>query len=318
MTDHLNRELEKNGVGHYSTLYSLENIEFEKMLGDGAFGKVYKGKVLDAFYNVDRMTRLSRNRREALRSNGKYVAVKCISKRKVQRRDLQKQLAMEISVHRLLDHPNIVKFLDFSQDDAYVYIFLEYASNGDLHTYSKKFKPSEREIASIMYQVGQAVDFCHSYDVVHRDLKPENILMMSASSGPKWDTYGGSSPKGAVPKLTDFGYCDKVDDDGYCQNDLICGTTDFMAPEMVSEDLCGAPVDVWAFGVIIFDLLVGYAPFYDDNRDKTYKNILKGRVNWPAQHKARLANVQPLLQEIFVLDPEDRPTMEQVLLDEWF
>jgi serine/threonine protein kinase len=302
---HLHRELEKNGVveRRYSTLYSMENVDLEKMLGDGAFGKVYKGKVLDAFYNMDHVTKLSRGRREALRTNGKWIAVKCIAKHKVKTRDLQKQLAMEITVHKLLEHPNIINFLDFTEDDKHVYLFLEYASNGDLHTYAKKFKPDEQEVASIMYQVGQAIDFCHSYDVVHRDLKPENILM----------THAG------VPKLTDFGYCDKVDDEGYCQNDVVCGTTDFMAPEMVKEKPCGFPVDVWAFGVIIFDLLTGYAPFYHENREKTYGNIVRGRVQWPTSPRllARLANVQPLLEEIFTLDPDERPTMEQVLLDDW-
>ena len=88
--------------------------------------------------------------------------------------------------------------------------YLEFAPYGDLLKYVKSYDPDEYEVADLMYQVGQAIAFCHSYGIVHRDLKPENVLLT----------------KNREAKLTDFGYCDRVDKNGYCENELFCGTTD--------------------------------------------------------------------------------------------
>lgn len=273
----LERALSKEGVKRHSTVLSMDKVQLGRSIGQGAFGLVYEATAL----------------------NGKTVAVKEISKKRVGKKALQNQLALEIAVHRNMLHPNIVHFYDFSHDRENVYFFLEFAPNGDLSDYVEKFKPGETEIAQLMRQVGEAVMFCHSYSVVHRDLKQENILMT----------------KSGVPKLTDFGYCDKVDKDGFCKHELFCGTTDFMAPEMVNEELCGLPLDVWSFGVMVFDLLVGVTPFHARSHKETYERICSADVDWTIPE---VRHVKPLLKEIFIVDPFDRITMSELLEYSWF
>lgn len=132
-----------------------------------------------------------------------------------------------------------------------------------------------------------------------------------------------------VPKLTDFGYCDKTDEDGNCKNPIFCGTTSFMAPEMIDEQPCSFPVDVWSFGVTIFDIMVGFSPFESRNRrdkrdkherhEETYRKIQRIEVPWKDKAVARVTqNCEPLLRSIFVMPPEARPTMSELLQDDWF
>lgn len=259
--------------------YNIDDVMIDESLGEGAFGTVYRGW---------------------LPSQAQPFAIKCISKQSVARRKMQKQLALEIAVHRSLRHPNIVRFYDFANDGESVYYFLEYASNGDLFTYMQKFDPADEEVANILRQVGEAVAFCHSYGVVHRDLKPENILMTA---------HG-------VPKLTDFGYCDRVDAEGYCKDRSICGTASFMAPEVVREELYGYPVDCWSFGVVIFDTMAGESPFKGKNSEDTFRRIEHCIIDWRS-HSIE-ACCRELLESIFIVDPDDRPTMTEILQHEWF
>jgi len=258
----------------------LQDVYLGKKLGRGAFGDVYVGQIGG----------LPENR---------VVAVKCISKRAVSKRGLSTQLAMEIAVHQSLVHTNIIEFYDFSQDGKKVYFFLEYAPNGDLLKYMKNFRPDEGRIADIVYQVGQGLAFVHSHGVVHRDLKPENILMDANH----------------VPKLTDFGYCDRIGPDGYCENPLFCGTTDYFCYTTIDDEPCSYFVDVWAFGVLIFDLLTGYPPFEARTRKETYRRIRSCQFDY--RHPA-VMNCRRLLQRIFVPYPEEIPSIVEVLTDDWF
>lgn len=271
-------------------LYTLRNVKLDRSIGHGAFGNVYRGLVT-----------LPRNRdarTEQLIANGPVVAVKAIAKHKVAAKGLEKQLALEITVHRLMVHPNIIRFLDYSHDAKDVYIFLEYADGGDLFKYVRKRDLPEAVFANLMRQVGEAVLFCHSYGIVHRDLKPENILML-----------------GDVPKLTDFGYCDKITSKGVCKDQNFCGTPDFVSPEMCEGSPCGFPVDVWAIGAIIYDLRTGQPPFYAPSRADTYKRIAECDVDL---NEPLVRNVASLLRRIFVLEPDNRPTMREVLQHPWF
>lgn len=268
--------LYEQGVCRQSQIYSLDNVRITMQLGKGGAGIVYKGEVGDH----------------------QVLAVKCIDKKKVARKQLQNQLALEIAVHQTLTHPNIVRFYDFSHDHDFVYFYLEYAAGGDMFQYVRTYQPEEATIAYLLYQVADALAFCHDHGVVHRDMKPENILMTEAGE----------------PKLTDFGFADRVVR-GECRHPMSCGTTDFMAPEMVEGAPCGFPIDVWAFGVIIYDLLVGHTPFHEDSRKKTYKRIVLCDVAWDPVWEYECT---PLLERIFVYDPAARPTMEEVMTDPWF
>lgn len=279
--EEFDRALNKNGLPQEDDTYTLDKIEFGEELGKGAFGLVSRG----TFYP------------DGKRKKGETIAIKTIEKRKVARSGLLKQLALEILVHRSLISSNIIRFYGFQQDEDYVYFFIEHANQGDLVDYMSKHEPDERGVAEIMRRVGLAIEMCHDYGIVHRDLKPENILMNNDR-----------------PKLTDFGYCDKIGSDGYCKNDLRCGTIDFMSPEMINDEQCGYPVDVWAFGAIIYDLLVGQAPFYAQSKRETYWKIQNANLDW---YHPKIANVKPLLRTIFIIDPFERATIEEVLASDW-
>ena len=180
---------------------------------------------------------------------------------------------------------------------------VEFAPLGDLLKYVRRYDPPEDMLARIMYQVGQALAFIHSCGIVHRDMKPENVLMDATHT----------------PKLTDFGYCDRVDQDGYCENPMFCGTTDYFSPWMLDDLPCSYFVDTWAFGVIIFDLLVGFPPFHERNHKATYRRIRNCDVRWNDPKVAEATrNCRPLLEQIFVPDARDVPTMNEVLQDYLF
>lgn len=299
----IHTEFEKERVGRHSTVFSVRNVRFGSDLGEGAFGRVRKGYVSKPPNFGGRNTNNSRKTTNDGLRDGDVVAVKVISKKRVVKRNLQTQLAQEITVHRALIHPNIVRFYDFSEDVKNVYFYLEFATNGDLLNYVSQYHPRQSDLANILYQIGQAIAFCHSYGVVHRDLKPENVLMDAK----------------CVPKLTDFGYCDRIGQDGYCKNPLFCGTTDYMAPEMLNDQPCSYPLDVWSYGVMVFDLLCGEAPFQEKERKDTYRRIKECDVHWnkPAIKK-KISGCRAMLQSIFVMPPEERPTMDEILQDEWF
>lgn len=273
-------------------IYSLYNIKFGKKVGDGAYGDVYYGRLLD---NVS----------QSGRRYPSELAIKTIAKKRVNGRDAQKQLRLEINVHKILDHPNILRFYGYEQDEKAIHFFLEWAPQGNLYDYCRKRRDRlpEDVIADLLYQTGIALAFVHSCGIVHRDIKPENVLL---------DKLG-------VPKLTDFGYCDKVDDYENCQHEVFCGTTDYLAPEMIENQPCSYPIDVWAFGVMIFDLVLGFPPFKGKSHKDTYSRIVNCAVPYHDPHVKKYArNFKPLLQRIFVRYPEDRPSMAEVLQDEWF
>ena len=269
----------QGGDEAYRGTLSRETVEFGKVIGKGAFGKVVQGYVAGNPHDV--------------------VAVKCISRRKIDEHKLQKQLATEVTVHSNLVHPNIIGFLDFAVDNKKVYIFLEYAQYGDLLSYVSKLKPTEVEFATLLYYIGRGIEFFHNYGIVHRDIKPENVLV---------DGNG-------IPKITDFGYCDKIGTNGYCTNELFCGTDDYMAPEIVLEKKYSYPGDIWSYGVMVFDLLVGEPPFQSDTRVETYQKIKECA---PDLTQKALRGAKYMLRSIFVKNPKMRPTMTEILEDEWF
>lgn len=278
--------LDDQELSRHEATQPLDNVQLGKCIGKGGCGKVYLGSFTD----------------HRGRTTGQ-MAVKCMSKKKVSRRDLSKQLALEIAVHQGLVHPNVIRLYDFTQDAHHVYLFIEFAQLGDLFEYAKRYQPDEAQISRIMYQVGQALAFIHSCGVVHRDMKPENILMDHRH----------------VPKITDFGYCDRTGPDGYCENPMFCGTTDYLMYTTIDDLPCSYFVDTWAFGVIIFDLLVGEPPFHESTHRETYRRIRNCRVYWDDPDIAPfVVNCRPLLETIFISQPDHIPDMVDVVQDEWF
>jgi len=226
--------------------YDFKNFEFvqdrKKSLGAGAFGDVY----------------LAKNK-----IDNKYFAIKIMEKEKIIETGASLDIInREISIHRRIDHENIVKLYSHYEEEKFYYLIMEYINGGSLFSYIKKSRGADEKNAfKYFIQACSAVNFLHENNLVHRDLKPENLLI---------------DDKGNL-KLCDFGWC--VDITGGSRV-TFCGTYEYMAPEIVKEVPYDLGIDVWSLGILLYELTHGYSPFrsqkdnYDDYNE-IFKNIIK-------------------------------------------
>lgn len=198
--------------------------EINELLGEGNFAKVYHA------CNI---------------TSSQSVAIKVIDKEKVLNIGLTRQIKREIHSLRRLRHPNIVQIFEVMASKAKIYIVMEYVSGGELFKKLTKGRLKEQVTRKYFQQLISAVGFCHSRGVFHRDLKPENLLL---------DENGNL-------KVTDFGLSTLSDQVSH----TFCGTPAYLAPEVLlltKKGYRAAKVDVWSCGVILFELMAGYSPFY--------------------------------------------------------
>lgn len=206
----------------------FEKYEMGKMLGRGTFAKVYHGKEL---------------------ANGESVAIKVINKDQLKTEEMMKLITREISIMRLVRHPNIVEIKEVLATKAKIYIIMEYVKGGELFAKIAEGRLREDVARKYFQQLISAVDFVHSRGVVHRDLKPENLLL---------DENGDL-------KVTDFGLSaltDKQHDGAGFLLHTQCGTPAYIAPEVLKKKgYDGAKADIWSCGIILYVLLAGFLPF---------------------------------------------------------
>ena len=201
-------------------------------------------------------------------------------------------ITKEINLHKTLNHRNIIQFIDYLDLPDRVYIFLEYAKNGDLFTYLQKHKPKDEEKIRIFYQTCQAIKYIHSKNIMHRDLKPENILLDDNLN----------------VKLCDFGYSAE-----YFENinrETLCGTFEYMAPEIFFRNKQTKKTDVWALGILLYELFHGYAPFRGIRIDTVIQAIMKNVV---AFKKNLYPEVKNLVIKILIFDPKKRPDIHEII-----
>ncbi|KAG7549089.1 NAF/FISL domain [Arabidopsis thaliana x Arabidopsis arenosa] len=254
--------------------------EVGKFLGQGTFAKVYHARNL---------------------KTGDSVAIKVIDKERILKVGMTEQIKREISVMRLLRHPNIVEFHEVMATKSKIYFVMEHVKGGELFNKVSSGKLREDVARKYFQQLVRAVDYCHSRGVCHRDLKPENLLL---------DEQGNL-------KVSDFGLSALADSrrqDGLLHT--TCGTPAYVAPEVISRrGYDGFKADVWSCGVILFVLLAGYLPFRDSNLMELYKKIGKAEVkfpNWLAPGAKRL------LKRIFDPNPNTRVSTEKIMKSSWF
>lgn len=194
---------------------------------------------------------------------GNTYALKSISKAHIVKHNQQEHIVSEKKVMEKLDHPFIVRLFQTMRDHNFLYLMLEPSLGGELFSaLRERVKFSESTARFYAGGVLLAFEHMHSLDIVYRDLKPENLLL---------DNRG-------YLKITDFGFAKKIKNRTW----TFCGTPDYLAPEIISSTGHGKGVDWWTLGILIFEMLAGFPPFYDDNSvNKIYAKILVGTVPYP-------------------------------------
>ena len=198
----------------------------------------------------------------------------------------------EINLHMTLEHPNIIHFEDYIETPEIVYIFLEYAPNGDLFGYMNKQKPNDKSLLKIFYQTCTAIEYIHSKNIMHRDLKPENILLDENNNA----------------KICDFGWSAEYFED--VKRETLCGTFEYMAPEVFFRNQQTKKTDIWSLGILLYELYHGYAPFRGIRMDTVMYAIMRNVV---AFKKSVPSDVKDLIVKILIFDQKKRPSIEEIL-----
>jgi protein kinase A len=219
--------------------------DYEKLetVGLGSFGRV----------------RLCRN----IKTNKIYV-LKILKKSEIIRLKQTDHIYSEYHILAFLNHPFIIQLMGVNFDDPkYLYFLLEYIPGGELFTLLRKKKMFPLEQAKFyIAHIITIFEYIHSKNIIYRDLKPENILIT----------------KSGYLKLTDFGFAKYLDND---KTYTLCGTPEYLAPEIILNKGHGKPVDWWTMGILLYEMLVGIDPFSDDDPMAIYQKIVKGKIHFP-------------------------------------
>ncbi|KAB1273244.1 Aurora kinase C [Camelus dromedarius] len=216
------------------------------------------------------------------------VALKVLFKSQIEKEGLEHQLRREIEIQAHLQHPNILRLYNYFHDARRVYLILEYAPRGELYKeLQKNHTLDEQRTATIMEELADALTYCHEKKVIHRDIKPENLLL---------------GFRGEV-KIADFGW-----------RKTMCGTLDYLPPEMIEGRTYNEKVDLWCIGVLCYELLVGSPPFESTSYNETYRRILKVDVRFPPLIPL---GAQDLISRLLRYQPSERLPLVQILEHPW-
>ncbi|XP_044745507.1 aurora kinase B-like [Coccinella septempunctata] len=287
------KKIEKSAIGYTANLarkmmahegysnpdypWSLDDFEIGYRLGRGKFGRVFLAKE---------------------KKTGYIVAMKTILKKEVVKGHVETQVQREIEIQSRLKHPNILQMLCWFHDDFRIYLIVEYAGQGELYGHLQKAPGGhfdEHLSAKYTFQVADALNYCHQNHVIHRDIKPENLLL----------TCNGDV------KLADFGWSVHAPS---LSRKTMCGTLDYLPPEMVEGKIYSHYVDIWCLGVLCYEFLVGKPPFESAETEETYRRIQKIILTYP-EHITPMA--KDLISRLLVHDGNKRMTLKDVMRHPW-
>ncbi|EOY31091.1 Salt overly sensitive protein 2a isoform 4 [Theobroma cacao] len=253
--------------------------EVGRTIGEGTFAKVKFARNIDT---------------------GESVALKVLAKTTILKHKMVDQIKREISIMKIVRHPNIVRLHEVLASRTKIYIVLEFVSGGELFDkIVHRGRLPENESRRYFQQLIDAVSHCHSKGVYHRDLKPENLLL---------DSYGNL-------KVSDFGLS-ALPQQGVGLLHTTCGTPNYVAPEVLSnQGYDGAAADVWSCGVVLFVIMAGYLPFDEIDLPTLYKKVNAAQFSFPFWFSP---GAKSLVQKILDPNPKTRIKIEGIKNDPWF
>uniref|UniRef100_A0A3Q3VUG2 non-specific serine/threonine protein kinase n=1 Tax=Mola mola TaxID=94237 RepID=A0A3Q3VUG2_MOLML len=280
-------EMDRNGItgpgrecvasSSVSKKITIDDFDIGRPLGKGKFGNVYLARVKEP---------------QAI------VALKVLFKSQMEKEGVEHQLRREIEIQAHLKHPNILRFYNYFHDRKRVFLVLEYAPRGEMYKELQRCgRFDDLRTATYMEEISDALMYCHERKVIHRDIKPENLLL----------GYRGEL------KIADFGWSVHAPS---LRRRTMCGTLDYLPPEMIEGHTHSEKVDLWCIGVLCYECLVGNPPFETASHSETYKRIMKVGVDeiFP---KVVSDGARDLISKLLRHNPTDRLSLQCVIDHPW-
>ncbi|KAH7519554.1 hypothetical protein FEM48_Zijuj08G0049300 [Ziziphus jujuba var. spinosa] len=256
--------------------WSLGDFEIGKPLGKGKFGRVYLAREIKSKY---------------------IVALKVVFKEQIEKYKIHHQLRREMEIQTSLRHPNVLRLYGWFHDSERVFLILEYAHGGELYKELRlNGHLSEKQAATYILSLAQALAYCHEKDVIHRDIKPENLLL---------------DHEGRL-KIADFGWSVQ----SRSKRHTMCGTLDYLAPEMVENKAHDYAVDNWTLGVLCYEFLFGAPPFEAETQKDTFRRIMKVDLSFPPTPYVS-NEAKNLISRLLVKDSSKRLSLQKILEHPW-
>ena len=256
--------------------------ENKKPIGKGAFGEVWK----------------------VIHENSKKVyCVKILSKRDIFEQKLINQINKEISIMYNINHPYSVKLVNHFEDNEKLYLIMELAPNGNLYNLIQNNKKENVKnmilIKKLIVESIEIIKYLHSKNIVYRDIKPENLLLDNDFN----------------IKLCDYGWATYFTPGKFLT--VYCGTPEYVSPEVIKKYPYNEKVDIWGLGVLIFELVFGYAPFSSTFNEERFNNIKSGKINWPKVLDDEYKDLKDLIEKILKVDPKERISLDEIENHPW-
>ncbi|XP_053558617.1 aurora kinase A [Bombina bombina] len=255
--------------------WCLDDFEIGRPLGKGKFGNVY----------------LAREKQSKF-----ILALKVLFKSQLEKAGVEHQLRREVEIQSHLRHPNILRLYGYFHDATRVYLILDYAPRGELYRELQRCtRFDDQKTATYVTELADALLYCHSKKVIHRDIKPENLLLGS---------------NGEL-KIADFGWSVHAPSS---RRTTLCGTLDYLPPEMIEGRTHDETVDLWSLGVLCYECLVGKPPFEAETHQETYRRISKVEFNYPP---FVTDGARDLISKLLKHNPNHRLPLKGVLNHPW-
>ncbi|KAM4678377.1 aurora kinase B [Discoglossus pictus] len=255
--------------------FQINDFDIGRPLGKGKFGNVYLAR--------ERQTKF-------------IVALKVLFKSQLEKESVEHQLRREIEIQSHLSHPNILRMYNYFHDRKRIYLILEYAPRGELYKELQKYgRFDENRSATFIEELADALLYCHDRKVIHRDIKPENLLM---------------GYKGEL-KIADFGWSVHAPS---LRRRTMCGTLDYLPPEMVEGKTHDEKVDHWCTGILCYEFLVGKPPFESPSHGDTHRRIVHVDLTFPSFVSE---GAKDLITKLLRYHPSQRLSLKGVMEHPW-